>query len=92
MYLSRLTQDDLKTVGKYNGISFGINSGSSLFGNLVIGCLFATTLDADGNVPDNIRDITIWILAGMGSLGTLILAFLRFLLLLFSLCEITNVL
>jgi len=42
-----------------------------------LGALFATTLDAYSNVPPDIRDITIWLLATVGAVGTIILAFLR---------------
>ena len=64
-------------MGKYNGIANGLFSANALVGNLIIAILFLLTLDANGNVPVDIRDIAIWILASLGAVGTLILAFLR---------------
>lgn len=82
MYMARLTQADKKTVGRYNGIFLAVYLFSTLIGNLVIGLLFTLTRDANNQVPPEIRDLTIWILAGLGCVSVIILAFTRFFLLL----------
>jgi MFS family permease len=76
-YLKRLTQDNKKTVGRYNGIFQAMYLGSNFLGTLTIALMFFFLQDAEGNIPRHVRVIAVWVLVGLAGASCIVFTFLR---------------
>eukprot|EP01125_Pyxidicula_operculata_P008505 TRINITY_DN2850_c0_g1_i1.p1 TRINITY_DN2850_c0_g1~~TRINITY_DN2850_c0_g1_i1.p1 ORF type:complete len:339 (+),score=22.87 TRINITY_DN2850_c0_g1_i1:456-1472(+) len=77
IYMTRLTQQNRDEIGKYNGIFFGFYGVSGVIGNFLIGILLATQGEEAETLPDDLRQIVLFILLALSLLSAVMFLFTR---------------